>query len=297
MGDTPNLRAESGWDRIVLGTVSLGLPYGRRLGAAALGRQEVEAILGEAWSAGVRAFDTAETYGSAAVRLAEWLHDHGRLRQVSVVTKVLPQAVTDTNRVEMACRRFSGAASLVVLSHGVLDAPEFVRFTSLAQSYGAEAGESVYTVVEVQQAAEAGATRVQAPVNVLDTGQLDAAHNAGISLDARSVYLQGVLLNPPEVAERRVVGAGMVAQAIQTAARLVGLPVATALLAGVLVRLGPHDRLIVGIDEPRQFEDVAAAFEVPCETVHGFCEAIAGARHAARHHPYLLDPRTWGVAA
>lgn len=297
MGDMPSPRAESGWERIVLGTVSLGLPYGRRHGEAALGRQEVEAILGAAWSAGVRAFDTAETYGSAAVRLAEWLHDRGRLREATVVTKVSPQATVDTDQVEAACRRFSGAASLVLLSHGALDPREFVPFRSLAQSYGAEAGESVYTVVEVQQAAEAGATRVQAPVNVLDTGQLGAAHNAGISLDARSVYLQGVLLDPPEVAERRVVGAGIVAQAIQTAARLVGLPVATALLAGVLVQLGQHDRLVIGIDEPRQLEDVAASFDVPFETVHRFCEAIAGARHAAHHNAHLLDPRTWGVAA
>lgn len=297
MVDMPNPRTESGWERIVLGTVSLGLPYGRRHGEAALGRQEVEAILGAAWSAGIRAFDTAETYGSAAGHLAEWLHDRGRLREVTVVTKISPEASADTDQAEAACRRFCGAASLVLLSHGALDAPEFVRFTSLAQSYGAEAGQSVYTVLEVQQAAEAGTTRVQAPVNVLDTGQLDAAHHAGISLDARSVYLQGVLLDPPEVAERRVVGAGMVAQAIQTAARLVGLPVATALLAGVLAQLAQRDRLVIGIDEPSQLEDVAASFEVPLETVHRFYEAIAGARHSAQHNAHLLDPRTWGVAA
>lgn len=291
-----SFRAESNWDRVVLGTVPLGLPYGRKSGSAILSRKEVDAILEVAWSAGIRAFDTAEAYGSAAVRLAEWLHGRHKLSEATVITKIAPAAVADKEQIQTACQRFHGAASLLLLSHGALDKRGFVSFKSLAQSRGAEAGQSVYTPVEVQQAAAAGATRVQAPVNVLDTAQIDAAHNTGILLDARSVYLQGILLDLPMVAERRVPGAGAMVRAIQAAAESVGLSPAAALAAGVLARLGRRDRIVIGIDEPRQLDAVAASFDVPLETVHSFCEAIADARQVVCRNPTLLDPRAWGAA-
>ena len=52
-------------NRVVLGTVQLGLPYGRLAGTALMPMERAWAILDAAWSLGVRAFDTAEAYGDA----------------------------------------------------------------------------------------------------------------------------------------------------------------------------------------------------------------------------------------
>src|SRR3989442_924607 len=45
-------------DRIVLGTVQLGMPYGKRRRAGLMPRTLAEEILDVAWSLGVRVFDT-----------------------------------------------------------------------------------------------------------------------------------------------------------------------------------------------------------------------------------------------
>src|SRR3954469_25760364 len=99
--------------RIALGTVQLGVPYGRGRHRALMPVAEAEAILDAAWDAGIRAFDTAEAYGEAAGRLARWLTARGYSSLAHVVTKVQPTAI-DTARA--ALQRFAGVRARVLLS-------------------------------------------------------------------------------------------------------------------------------------------------------------------------------------
>jgi aryl-alcohol dehydrogenase-like predicted oxidoreductase len=284
---------KTGWSQILLGTVQFGPSYGRRSDAAPLSDQLVDEILNRAWTLGIRAFDTAESYGRAPARLLDWLQQRGRLNESCVITKVLPCAVTDKWHVQASCQRFAGARSITLLSHGPLDQQEFSKLRTLTAALGAEAGQSVYTADEVQAAARAGAIRVQAPVNVLDWRQLEAAHRCKLSIDARSIFLQGILLDEPEIAERRVPGAGIVTQAVQSAARRVGLSTAAALLAGVLSLLRPHDRALIGIDAPEQLDEVASALEAPLHVLEAFLSCLADLRGQEPPISRLLDPRTW----
>ena len=65
-------------DRIVLGTVQIGLPYGKRRGSGLMSEGAAEEILDAAWDMGIRNFDTAEAYGVSAARLSHWLGKSGR---------------------------------------------------------------------------------------------------------------------------------------------------------------------------------------------------------------------------
>lgn len=280
------------WHQIMLGTAQFGLAYGRRKGKEPLNDQVVNAILEKAWSLGVRAFDTAERYGNAAARLDYWLRTQGKLKDSLVVTKISPQSASEKIDVEKACRRFVGAGSIMLLSHGPIDQRAYSKLRTLANTFGAEAGQSVYSAFEVETAARAGVTRVQAPLNVLDLRQLETAHRSRVAIDGRSVYLQGLLLDAPAIAERRLAGAGAVAQAVQTAARAVGLSTATALLAGVLAQLWPRDRAVIGIDAEEQLEEVASALEAPGHLVEMFLSTV-GKLHLQKLGIAFLDPRTW----
>lgn len=284
---------EARWDRILLGTVQLGLAYGGRRREVPLDDQVVHAILDRAWSLGVRGFDTAECYGNAASRLAEWLRAQGKLKDSFIVTKIFPPHVTDKIHVEAACQRFAGACSIMLLSHGPVDQRTFSKFRTLTTALGAEAGQSVYTASEVEAAGRNGVTRVQAPVNVFDSRQLETAHRCGVAIDGRSIYLQGVLLDEPAIAESRVTGAGVVARAVQSAAKAVGLSAAPALLAGVLAQMGAYDRAVIGADAPHQLEHIAAALEAPCHAVGAFLAMLADLRGQKLAVAHLLDPRTW----
>jgi aryl-alcohol dehydrogenase-like predicted oxidoreductase len=277
---------------VVLGTAQFGAPYGRRKHAEPLPVAMVEEIVARAWSAGVHAFDTAEAYGDAASRLADVLAAHGWLAQSQVVTKLLPAHATDAARIAAACERFQGAASVTILSHGPLEPERFAQFAQLAQVAGAYAGQSVYSPDDVHTAAGAGAGRIQAPVNVLDMRNIDAAHEAGVPLDARSVFLQGILLESPEAAEVRVPHAGRLARAVQRAAAAIGAPAPAALVAAVLSRLRGGDRIVLGVDAASQLVDLEAA---PAITPDRVLEFISLAREHAGIQPdaALLDPRTW----
>lgn len=282
--------------RAILGTAQLGLAYGRRSGLAPLEESEAYELLGAAWDIGFRVFDTADVYGSSATRLARWLRAGNKMSDSSVITKVATEHATDESRVRTACARFEGIASLTLLSHGPLEAERFADFRALGNAVGVSVGQSVYTAAEIREAARAGCTHVQAPANVFDARQIDAARESAIALDVRSLFLQGVLLDHPDVAEQRVPGGGVLAAKVRAAALEAEVPPAAALIAAVLGAIGNDDRVVVGIDVPDQLDDVVTAFELSPDRTRAFLEALDMSRSGFNPDPRLLDPRTWTLS-
>ncbi len=258
-----------------------------------MSEEDVDRILTAAWQAGIRAFDTSEAYGLAAPRLAGWLIERHRLPLARVVTKVQEANLSDAQHVLRATERFRGALSVTVLSHGAVTGSAWTSLQRSAERLGIGAGQSVYEAREVTCASDLGAVLVQAPGNVLDLDPLDAAHAARVPLDVRSVFLQGVLLEAPASAERRVPGVGPMTAEIQSAAAAVDLRPAAALLAGMVSLLGLDDRLVLGVDDPQQFDEIREGLEAPADRVADFVAGVSAIRKAALTTPEILDPRTW----
>src|SRR5437867_3499371 len=183
----------AGIARIVLGTVQLGIPYGRRRHDPPMPPQTAAAILAAAWDLGIRTFDTAEAYGEAPGRLAAWLDGHGVRGEAHIVTKVrLGDTKPVTTAVAGAIARFRGCASLTLLTHGAVADAEWSPFVGACEERGGEAGQSVYTPDDVRAALPLrGLRRLQAPGNVFDLRALTARGCASVPLDVRSVFLQG----------------------------------------------------------------------------------------------------------
>jgi aryl-alcohol dehydrogenase-like predicted oxidoreductase len=279
-------------DRAVLGTVQLGPAYGPRTGESPLGDHESHTILETAWEAGFRIFDTAEAYGDAPLRLQRWLKKRRCLAESHIVTKVSPADAADARRIAATCRRFEGAASVALFTHGAVDAPRFATMRDLARDLADEVGQSVYSATDVRAAAEAGSARVQAPGNLLDQRQITAAREAHVAIDVRSVFLQGILLESTERARARVPDAAPLVSAIRSAARQLDLPPAAVLIAAVLARLDSKDRVLIGIDAPQQIHDVTAAFEIPVSHVREFIHLVRSTGCLSLD-PSILDPRCW----
>jgi aryl-alcohol dehydrogenase-like predicted oxidoreductase len=280
---------------IVLGTVQFGIPYGRRSGHEPLSAACVAGILEEAWSLGIRSFDTARDYGCAASRLAGWLGEHGHAAECDVTTKV-PSHQVSRDAVLQAAEPFADVARLTVLTHGPVTADTFAALLAVGDEFGISAGQSVYDSVDVNAAARAGAQRVQSRLSVLNTEQLCSAQRNGVPFDGRSVYLQGVLLDSPDDAARRVPGIENMVRIVQSAARACGLPLAPALLAGALSQLTDRDRVVLGVDSPDQLEAVRVASKLSPGDVAEFLVQLEGARSLAHSQPHLLDPRKWPTA-
>ncbi|HEX2188381.1 MAG TPA: aldo/keto reductase [Longimicrobiaceae bacterium] len=286
--------AARGMERVVLGTVQLGLPYGARAGAGTMPEHAARAVLDAAWALGIRAFDTAEAYGESAARLERWLRGRGVAGEAHVVTKVKPgEGPGIGGRVERALARFPDAASRTLLTHGGAGGREWEEAAAAARACDAAAGQSVYGRDGVEAAvACAGVERVQAPGNLFDLGALAGRAGAPVALDLRSVYLQGLLASPPAAAEARVPGAGALAGAVAAAAAGVGEEPAALLCAVVLGACRRGDRLVVGVDAPEQLAPVARAVSLDPPTVQAFARAAREAV-AGPVDPRVLDPRRW----
>lgn len=284
--------------RVVIGTVQLGLPYGRRRTSPIMSEAAAFRILDAAWSLGVRAFDTAEAYGSSAARLRAWSEARGNAESLEVVTKCsvdFPrqslQALEET--AHMALSRFEGTARLVLLTHGPVGADRWPAFLAAARRHRAVVGQSVYSPDEVRAACELpGAERLQVPGNVLDHRAIRARGNSTVFLDVRSIYLQGVLLEEPQRADMRVPGSAGIAAAVHSAAAVLDTAVAPLLVASMLRVIAPGDRLVIGVDDVTELGVLPAAFEIPDATVQQFQEEIG---HLADDPAFgfIRDPRRW----
>ncbi|MBU1567018.1 MAG: GNAT family N-acetyltransferase [Proteobacteria bacterium] len=201
-------------DRLVLGTVQLGMPYGIANNSGQPDYQRARAIIAAAWEAGIDKFDTAQGYGDSESFLAKALTELGLLPRVRVFTKLHPDLDhTDS----IALQQAIGQSSVLFgpsLHCLMLHREEFLQYWSAGlgeqlreyrdQGLFSSIGISVYDPPAARRALETeGIDLVQLPANVLDrrherAGVMDLARSLGKTIMIRSVFLQGALLLPFE---------------------------------------------------------------------------------------------------
>jgi aryl-alcohol dehydrogenase-like predicted oxidoreductase len=200
-------------ERLGLGTVQIGLPYGVANRSGQVDPEEARAILTYAESMGLDLLDTAVAYGESERRLGRIGVNNWR-----VVSKLPP--------VPQECRNISAW-----IDESVSESLERLRITSLyglllhdPQQLLREHGEAFFrdlaALKDRNKVEKIGVSiygpdelealiprfelnLVQAPFNVIDrrlatSGWLDKLHEAEIEVHVRSVFLQGLLLMGPE---------------------------------------------------------------------------------------------------
>src|SRR5438445_813252 len=280
-------------EHLVFGTANIGMPYGRSRWRGVPSKADAFELLDAAWSVGIRAFDTAEAYELAPERLREWLDARGRARCARIITKVTPaQGSQLAPALDQALRRFERCEQRTLLSHGTCNGAVWDAFRAAANDHVA-LGQSVYGVEDVAAALHVpGVNVVQAPGNVFDDGALRVRGSSAVALDLRSVFLQGLLLEEPEVAECRVPGSGVIAAAVQRIARELGVAPAALLLASVRTAIRAGDRVVIGAERPRDLEDALGGLSLDREIVETFATQVRQAA-GGTVPTSILDPRKW----
>lgn len=195
-------------EKLVLGTVQLGMQYGINNTAGQPSNEESSAILALARSGGIHTLDTADAYGTAIERIGEF---HATsVEKFRIITKF--HADSETNLLAKT------HGTLTKLQVSSLYCYQFHRFSDVAQfphlhsqllqlkeqGIISRIGVSVYTNDEIIAAAHLPFIDViQLPFNVLDNMRLrgDAmqkAKEAGKELHTRSVFLQGLFFKTVE---------------------------------------------------------------------------------------------------
>src|SRR5687767_14601196 len=254
-------------------------------------------ILDTAWSLGIRAFDTAEAYGSSALRLREWIDERGNAEAVEVITKCSMSVEQSLAAVEEnadnALSRFHGIRRLVLLSHGAVGADRWPVLIAAAKRHGSSPGQSVYSAGEVRSACELpGVEKLQVPGNILDNRAIAARRDASVNLDVRSIYLQGILLEDSEQADQRAPGSGKFVAAVHSAAADADTPLAPLLIASMLTTIRASDRLVIGVDHVSELDSLPAAFDISDDTLREFQKRVGSLADDPTVSTFV-DPRDW----
>lgn len=206
-------------ERLALGTVQLGVPYGVANRTGKPERESALSIVQEAWKRGIRTFDTAQGYGDSESVLGEAFERLGISDSVRVISKFDPRLDHGKKSLleeslEMSLRRLRVPS----LDGMMLHREEFLALwnNGLYEVLGGFVkdgrigglGVSVYSPSAAIQALNMpGIDIIQVPASIFDmrfedAGVFDRAAEKGKKVFVRSVFLQGlIVMEPDEVPE------------------------------------------------------------------------------------------------
>ncbi len=205
--------------RVMLGSAQFGMSYGIANLSGCPSDEELQAIVATALSSGVSCFDTARVYGNAENRIGKLLPATCS-PATTIVTKLAPLTdYSDDVGPSIIARAVDASVfhSCHALQRQRIDVMMFHRSADMFRWNGAaldqlallvmegvigELGVSVYTPAEaIQCIGDDRIEHIQIPFNILDNRWLCRDFQAAIKskpnlkIHARSVFLQGLLLN------------------------------------------------------------------------------------------------------
>ncbi len=287
---------------LVLGTVQFGQAYGVANAGGRVSEAECGKILQTAARLGVKTLDTAPAYGESEIVL-------GRLAPKAGPFRIITKTPTIRSLAEALDPAYGIAASLEqslenlgqdrvggLLVHNLHAFPdedadkileELFRLRDAGKTNAI--GLSLYDPDELGRFGNlSGIDLVQLPINLLDqrfsqSGCIERLKIMGIEVHARSVFLQGLLLMPPDRTPEYFDPIRNILRTFHEDAKKAGLPPLDAALGFVAGQAG-IDGMVVGVDTHRQLEEIAGALEKgKIDDVRGYaCDSSD-----------MIDPRRW----
>lgn len=258
--------------KLILGAAQFGAAYGVTRPSDHVSEEALSCILEESLALGVSMIDTSPAYGDSETRLGCVPLDPSLKIQTKTRGGQLSLEVADAQGDFVKSKTLLGRStfdSFLIHSVRQLFAPnggELLRFLlALKQRRDAvRIGVSVYDEEQIDRVLELFTPDVvQVPVSVadqrlVDNGGLERLKAKGVCVQARSVFLQGVLLTALDNLPDSV---GFLAPYL---ARFQDkLPSAPARCFGFLESTGLVDEVVVGVHSVTQLREIAEAFAAP----------------------------------
>jgi len=254
---------------LVLGTVQLGLPYGIANVSGQPNRARALEIVAAAWEAGVRCFDTAQAYGGSETVLGASLQALGVAGEARVITKLAmelfdaPLAVI-RNRIDRSFARLGSEPLHALLLHEPAWLARWNRGVGeLLLAYQTSGrirhlGISIASPVQISLLDDyPDLSVVQVAANAWDR-RLDRlrfwedSETTLCGVFIRSIFLQGLLLLPPEDVAQRLPAAVYASRMWQTCCRRIG---AEPKEVAVRYALALGCPLVIGAEAPMQIRE------------------------------------------
>jgi aryl-alcohol dehydrogenase-like predicted oxidoreductase len=300
--------------RLILGTAQIGLAYGTAIRRPMMSEAAAADLLSSAHASGFEGLDTARAYGESERRIGVHLGTRGGFAIGDVVTKLSPLAglTEDADAASLVARSLEESCEALgtdrletVLLHraehfhvnrgAVWNALRAARDSGLVSRLGV----SVQGPDELLDALDRpDVAHIQLPANILDHRwdaaweRVPAARREGLTVDVRSVFLQGVLASPRLEHWPAIPGLdpGRTIAWLQATADGLGLATVTALCMSFIASMPWVSRLVVGADTVGQVQELAA-----CRRIRRLTPAeVEGiVRSRPEIPPSLLNPALW----
>ncbi|XPV76152.1 MAG: aldo/keto reductase [Desulfovibrio sp.] len=291
-------------ERLVLGTVQLGVNYGIANNSGQPDISTAEQIVSAAYDGGVRVLDTAQGYGRSEEVLGQVLKSLG-YDDFQIISKLHPRLDhLDESSLRASLERslellqvdFLGALllhredELVHWNNGLGEILESFRNEGLVKQLGV----SVYSPEAAVQALKTdGVDIVQLPSNLLDrrfeeAGVYELAESKNKDVHIRSIYLQGLIFCEDSALTGNISHGKEVLKKLRTFCSELGLTLQEAAMAFVKMAY-PQASVLFGAETPAQVEE-----NILCWS-KDFPEDLA--RRFQREFPdvdgVLLNPSLW----
>ena len=275
---------------VVLGTAQLDPTYGVMRNSAAIERPCD--FLEEAWKLGIRTLDTAPGYGTAQAVIGRcgWsgqLHTKipGKSDAVGSLTASLKEL--GVSKADIVYFHDSD-----VLNMGAEYIPDIHR--AVVPRFAKRLGVSVYDPEEFRRCLDIPALKaIQAPMSVVDQRISDQLlHEAaarGVSVFARSVFLQGALLGNKKELPQHLERLIPTLDQLDVLTEETGFSIIELLIAGVIFRPGLSG-LVLGADSVTHLREIVASVQQAKKVPRDVIEAL---RQLEVHERELIDPRRW----
>lgn len=283
---------------LCLGTVQFGVTYGVTNTKGQVTEAEVQKVLKLAASSGIELLDTAQDYGTSEAVLGRWWPKSSPRRLISKLSSnTLPE-----------CWETSFQSSLKKLQVDRLDGFLLHNATDLLGPNGdhligwleslrnrelvKRIGISIYEASELEGIPLDRLQLVQLPLSLYDQrliqdGTLDRLHGLGIAIHARSIFLQGLLLKPPEDWPKFMTPSFREHHAHS----LIRLQQNGATLLDAAIQFARHhesvEAVLVGVLTADDLKQVLQSWKNPLPA------GIEPVRDWAWNHTSDLDPRLW----
>lgn len=205
-----------------LGTVQLGMNYGLGEYTQKPEKSYAFELLNKAVELGVNVLDTSDNYGDSESVIGEWLQTKKPNERPFVVTKfggkidfssdeTIKKNIIDS--VDRSIKKLNLDKLDVIMAHSTDEYMQNPKAFQDAMHILKETGKtnltgiSTYSRHDYKMLAKTGFDAVQIPINVFDWGKIedggiDALAESGMTVYARSVFLQGlVFMNPDNLDE------------------------------------------------------------------------------------------------
>ena len=289
-----------------LGTVQFGLDYGVSNTEGKVQPDEAARILATARQRGVRIIDTAASYGDSERVLGELTGGGDPYRIVTKLPSIGRERVTDRDidglrrSVDESLDRLRRSRIYGLLVHqaddltapggdGIYRLMDELKVSGIVEKTGV----SVYTADQIDRIVERYAIDlIQVPVNVFDqrlisSGSIGMLHARGIEIHARSIFLQGLLLMPPESIHSRFAPYRNLIATYHSFLALHGMTPLEGAFA--FARSIPEiDVVLTGVTSVKEFEANADAFHAAGPETPDFSQF-------AVNDERLVNPAMWGA--